>query len=653
MNLVSALGNISVVELRSIAATLDVGLPSTALRHDLIVVIAEYLLKHGVVHDILRHLDIKDRHVLDALIAENGHMMASLFEREFGSFTPPDPYSVGRRISASWQSSPVDVLSRHGLIYRGLGSLEDWSGELVFIPDELLKLMPQVAKTPFDQLLVAPRDLVQPMAHGDVIHDIGMLICYIERETVRAVHGDRLPKRDILLLNRDLTLQQDVSAARNEGDAVWITFVHHIARLLGLVVVQGGIVSASDKAEQWLQQTRDRQMRDAWRLFQKDGSWNDILLGVPRQFVYSYPGPQHIVATRSRVLAAVAQCPEGKWLTLNSLSQAMRAHSPTFLRSGRGQSAWSSWSATQFFGSWDDVEDGLIGYVLNSPLAWFGIVDVATSGHGDKPTAFRLTRLGTLLLGLAKAQIAEPANEPIVVQANFEIVSPHEIPAQVLYKLQQVAQLSKRDKASIYSLSQDAIWRHLQGGGDIERVIVFLETAAGRPLPQNVAYTLREWASKHGQLTIEQATLLTTASEALMSELRSSKKVALPLADSISPVTVTLREGEVAGLVQRLKSAGYWPRTGKGIPHGRDAATRAPSAISVKTSDVLHLLAAALVLSHIAKEEEGLQSPVSDRLIGSLTWQLPPQLVKQLERIARDAITQYNAQRGEQGDAQE
>ncbi len=648
MNLVSALGNMSVIELRSVAATLDLGLPATTLRHDLIAAIARHLLKPGVVDDILRHLDKKERQVLDALIIENGQMMASQFEREYGFLAPPDPYSFGVRGPARGQLAPADALWRHGLIYHGIGRIEEWTGELVFVPDELLKLLPHVAKPPFGELLVAPRDEVHPMAHGDVIHDIGMLSCYVERETVRAVHGDRLPKRDILLLNRDLSLQQDVQQARNEGDAEWITFVHHLAQLLGLVKVQGGIISASDKAEQWLRQTRDRQMREAWHLFQKDGSWNDILLGVPRQFVYSYPGPQHIVATRGRVLAALAQCPEGKWLTLNSLGQAMRAHSPTFLRSNTGPASWPAWSSNYFFGSWDEVEGNLIAYLLGGPLAWFGLVNVTAGAHPDKPTAFRLTGLGSLLLGISKKQIAEPVSEPIVVQANFEILAPHETAPSVLYRLQQVAQLNKRDKASIYNLSQEAIWRHLQRGGNVEGIITFLETAAGRPLPQNVAYTLLEWADKHGQLTIEQATLLTTASEALMSELRASKKVGLPIAETVSPLAVTLRDGEIADLVERLKKGGYWPRTGKGIPVGREDAARSPSAISVKTSDLVHLLAAALVLSHISQSDESWQSPVSDRLISSLTWQLPPQLVKQLERIAQDGIRQYDTLWGDQ-----
>jgi hypothetical protein len=647
MKLREMLNTMSVDDLRAIARTYALRLGPAPAKYELVDGLSRHLSSRAVNADILVQLSHTERQALDDLLAGGGRMIARLFEREHGMIRFRNPFIYGRAQDQTDRESAATSLYYRGLICKTYGSVGAWNGEIYVIPEEVMALLPTVKKRPFKDILTPTGQPAQMAPQGDLLWDIGMLLCYLQRESVRAVRGDQLPKRDVLRLNQTMSLQEDLAALRTEPEALWLSFVHHMAATLGLLRAQGGLISPSEKAEEWLRQTVERRTWETWRRYQKDASWNEISQSVPEGYAYYFSDPQRVIGARTRMMEALKLCPVGQWLTVASLGQAMKTHDPLFLRSRGSEMASLYWDAYSGHSDWDHIEQPYVVHTLSHSLAWLGVVECAGPA-AHSPTAFRLTERGALLLGLRSGKIADPPAAPIVVQPNYEIVAPQEASPSVLYRLQQVATLAKSDRASIYVLGQNAIWRSLQAGDEIERIISFLEKASQRPLPQNVAYSLREWAGKHGELTLEQATLFTAASDALMAEVRANKKIGLPVQATIAPRVVTLRDGDMAALVEQLKKAGYWPKVGKGVPEAVRASEAAHTTVAVKSNDLAHLLAGALALAHIS-EALGWNPPVSDALIRNLSYNLPPVLVKQVQRMANEAIARYESHSNTEG----
>src|SRR5262249_53173655 len=66
-----------------------------------------------------------------------------------------------------------------------------------------------------------------------------------------------------------------------------------------------------------------------------------------------------------------------------------------------------------------------------------------------------------------------------------------------LYWLARFATLEQVGRVSRFTLTREALQRGLESGTSIEAVIAFLEEHARKALPQNIIYTLRDWARQY------------------------------------------------------------------------------------------------------------------------------------------------------------
>ncbi len=644
MRLRNALDRVTLYELRALAEVYSPALPPTSTKYELVEIIARHLTTRANLDTVVGALSGEERTALDRLLAEGGRIIARQFTDEFGNVRPHGSYYVESYRARAAPATPAQGLSSKGLIYLTYGGIGQWSGEFYEIPDEILAMLPHVQKASFKEILSVAHDPVKPDAPGDLMRDIGVFLCYLRREPVKAVRGNQLPKRDLLRLNQAMSRPQDPATIRTEKEARPIAFVHHLASSLGLVSTASGLIGPASTAAHWLQQSRDRQLRDAWHVYQKDIGWieateDDTATG--QMAGYLFADPQRLVTARARFVDTLKLCPVGKWLSLQSLSSAMKSHAPLFFRVlGNDRQQISPFHLSSY-GAWADNEAPLIRTYISETMSAFGVVETGVATAHEIGAVFRLTDIGVVLLGLVKGKIAEPRSTPIVIQPNFEIVVPPEAAPHIVYELPRIAQLAKSDRASIYTLSQEALWRSLQAGDEIEHILAFLEKASERPLPQNVAYSLREWAAKHGQVVIEQVTLLTAASDALMAEIRANKKLGLPVKSVISPLVVTLGEGDRRALVERMKKQGYWPKTNESIVREPDS-EGGQGTIVVAKQEILRLLAGAVMLSRLGREI-GWSSPISDRLINAIAHRLPPALIKQVQALAAEALAEYEA----------
>ncbi len=147
-----------------------------------------------------------------------------------------------------------------------------------------------------------------------------------------------------------------------------------------------------------------------------------------------------------------------------------------------------------------------LNHALTTWVYTLGLVELAV--EGTTPVALRLTDLGSALLHphLAEPVKATPAETGAawVVQPNFEIVVylDQTTPQQLAFLERHAERIQAQQHVAQYRLTREAIYAALESGSTLEKLLTTLETTSGRPLPQNVAVDLREWAALREQMTI-------------------------------------------------------------------------------------------------------------------------------------------------------
>ena len=75
------------------------------------------------------------------------------------------------------------------------------------------------------------------------------------------------------------------------------------------------------------------------------------------------------------------------------------------------------------------------------------------------------------------------------------------------------------------TLTRPSALRGVEAGYDTEQILHILEEHSQKEVPQNVAYTLRDWVKLYKDVKISQVLLLEVSSEAIADEICSSPKL--------------------------------------------------------------------------------------------------------------------------------
>jgi XPB/Ssl2-like helicase family protein len=195
-----------------------------------------------------------------------------------------------------------------------------------------------------------------------------------------------------------------------------------------------------------------------------------------------------------------------------------------------------------------DVRRGLCEYVLTR-LYPLGVVDVALSS--DDVVGVRLTELGRrLFLGEKLAQPAPPAEtpaparptRPLVVNPDFEVLLyPEGDVNEIAHRLSRFASRTKSDEVAHYRIAKDAVERAVVKGMDAAEILDFLETHARASVPQNVAYSIEEWARRIAFAHQRDVVLLTTDDAGALDRVLATPEVRRLLAERLSPTAAALR----------------------------------------------------------------------------------------------------------------
>ncbi|MBI5431931.1 MAG: helicase-associated domain-containing protein [Planctomycetes bacterium] len=411
---------------------------------------------------------------------------------QFGGLLPRAIFERMDSGVGAWDSRKWKHLLEESLI----GSVEriELSRYGIQHADEVLIIFNEVALAYYKRVAV-PGDPDRPhteSAQGvDLVSNISRFVGYILEHDVRfTVRGEIFKTTEKRILS-ELIPNPGPEQSREEV----LAFIFHFARAAGLIESTGERTFAlTSEGRHWEVKSLDQKLSHL----------------VEYTVEEREHGMDHFHQMRMRriLLRLLKRVEAGTWYDLmylpflarntylSNLDQlavedyfAARAHSPDYAPMEDLQRlAWNvaRWIRTRL-------------YVL-------GLVDLGyDSAH--RPVAMRLTKTGARLLGVVDGAPANgPAIGSLIVTPDFEVVLfPTGDDDELIHELDRFCAREKVASTLHFRVSEKSVQRALSESLQLSRILATLKDHSRTPVPQNVLFSIRDWASRAGVLFLDQA----------------------------------------------------------------------------------------------------------------------------------------------------
>lgn len=457
-----------------------------------------------------------------------------------------------------------------------------------------------------------------PVRSADLRRDLHVFVDYVRDREVKRGHRDNLlGKADAKRLAKLLAYQPSADEEEKDGYSAWMGLVDAIALQLGFVSYDtkgeyaGYTSSSKSYPENYIEVSAPNYQRFlALKAAKQETTLLDLLLtqqqGSGSEFYSLSPLGRldrftiwgaatgvmpalDFAAIRRFLLALLAKCPTGQWLSTASLVRYLKQNHRYFLipEKPRFKSDWDKKQGRygNFFeskGEWgkgvqiaesdEDVFERVEGryverFLEGIPLT-LGYVEVAYSqktAQSIYPSRGRLKafRVNDRLRRALDGTIQEPR---VTVTPSFDLyIQAESYPAGVLAELRPLCELVSDDTSIVLKLNKQKVAAARASNPKLD-VVALLRQRAGCELPANVVRELSEW-SQHGEKFVLYADCCV---------LEADANVDLKAADpfTIEQVTSGIRLVHSPGkLFDQLESQELMPIR---VKHGEDAMTQLP-----------------------------------------------------------------------------
>lgn len=519
--------------------------------------LAAALLEPLSVRVALAQLSRRAREAMDAILARGGRMRAPHFSRCFGQIRAIGPGRLERE--APWKDpvSPAEELLYLGLMFRGFFEDEGGPGEFIFVPVDLIPLLPEPQQGPSQfsvETVPAPHEagLGEPSLDSLVL-DLFTYLVYIQNHDVRPHADGRLGRRDLGALCEKLV---DLDVRR-------LAFLRHLAERLGFVAIRERTLRLeAAPVRHWLTLPLTGQLAALQAAWRDDPTWDDLcsVPGLECDPKTDWRLRRDSVAPRQALLALLARCPTDSWWSVGSFVAAVKEIHPDFQRPDGDYSSWYirdvvTGDYLSGFDSWDRVEGAYVADLVAGPLNWLRVVAIA---GGDGDLVCRLTEAGARFLDLLPAEPEPLPPLSIVVDENFGVTVPTAVNLYTRFQLERFADPESTTPCR-YRLTAGSIWQALARGIQVEQVVAFLQQAHEGVLPARVVGQLRLWAGRYDQVELEEVTLLRVRDERALKELSVLPETRSLLDTVLSPTLALVRKRDLPRLQRELRALGYLP----------------------------------------------------------------------------------------------
>jgi hypothetical protein len=541
-------------------------------RNEVRAAIAENLTQAEAVRFALGRVDARAQSVYDWLRGRGGRASLSALR--------------GYLHLSEWElSALIHMLEDYALAFDTFSEGE----RVLFIPKETLANLRRAEGRPHTS--VGLHEIGQPRsirpADTTFVWDVAVLVAASYAQDIELTRSGTLPKRAAQRLRPVLLGERSQRSEREALD--YVELLKQQAADLGLVLAppstarQRSRLAPGAKLDSWARHDLVMQVRRMFRRWPADRWWTDMPGANYHDFHSFYV---EIPLAREMVARLLKQCRAGVWYSLDSFRATLQGDDPYVLRPSQRCAGEAGFKlAEELRAHWNETDGEIITGMFRSTLYDLGMVAlgydrevVPAAGELVNPDSFMLTELGAEVLAGEQSASQMLSPRALVVQPNFQVLlmEPY-MPA--IYWLVRFASLEQMGRVSRFTLTREALHRGMADGTPVEDVLRFLQTHSQKSLPQNVIYTLRDWArqSQTHEAPQQRVMLLEVSDEALASELVTSPKLRAFRLRRVGPKVVAVPpETSLGDLHRTLTRLGYAKKLRSGIEELVSATLPAP-----------------------------------------------------------------------------
>ena len=510
-NLPQCLIDCDMAMLRAIAQRRGIVLASNRQR-EVVKQLAEELVQPQSIADTLEWLKPREQDALESLVSKGGRNKFHLFVRQYGQIPSFGPGRLERERPWEAPTSAAEGLWYSGLIYRAFDKVEGQTSEFIFIPQDLLPLLPGVEKkppAPAPALVVETAPTPSAVSEGNLalVQDACAFLSCLQNENVKPLKDGSLARLDVEGISKRFLVKD----SEDEQGTERLAFLQHLCQQLRLVHISEGFLKPNPpKAKRWLKAPRAEQLLALQETWRDDPGWNELWRVTSLRCEPTGWRNDPLLA-RKKILGHLAKRPPQQWLSLASFTNAIKESDPDFQRPDGDYTSWyirevATGQYLTGFEHWGQVEGALIVHLLARPLHWLGATSLGYDAEGTV-RSFLITPWGAAFLGLPGEMPAEAAPSlrqaqdiaPMIVQPDFTIIAPASGSLYDLFQLERIAAWQSSGASYVYRITRGSLAQGVRQGIKIEMILAFLKRVSGGKVPKNVVAALRNWDKKRGQ----------------------------------------------------------------------------------------------------------------------------------------------------------
>jgi hypothetical protein len=191
-----------------------------------------------------------------------------------------------------------------------------------------------------------------------------------------------------------------------------------------------------------------------------------------------------------------------------------------------------------------------------------GLVDLGYDAS-DRPVALRLTRFGARMVGASEEEGAQhqvvSGIGSLIVTPDFEVVLfPTGDDAELVHELDRFCVREGASETLHFRIVDKSVQRALAEGLYLSRILATLRTHSRTPVPQNVLFSIRDWAHRTGVMTLGSKGLLNCEDEDTLRRFQQDPGVRGHVREAIDSKHVQLKSRySMRRMLSLLRDQGY------------------------------------------------------------------------------------------------
>jgi hypothetical protein len=555
------------VMLGVIADRWDVDLETHSVT-DITTTLLQVMLDRDAAAATWDRLDDAQRGAMQSLLGAGGTMPARMFARLYGEIREMGPGKLEREKPYLDPVSIAEVLLYRGLIARGYDETEAGPSAVIYVPTDLAAVLPthhtgfdlsveEDDELPFDESEDEEEAWTLPSEQPDgiiqtdtsLVDDMATVLAYLQVAAVSIREGEYgLPQAHVESLNAFLLKKEPMR----------LVFLLGLARSLALIAERDSLLKpVSQSARRWLESPRSEQVRTLATAWRESLNYNDLchVSGLVVEAVGNDPR-----LGRQMLMDTLRDLPPDSWWIVDGVIDEIKETAPDFQRPGGDYEGWyiRDERSNEFltgFGSWDAVDGAMLHFMLVGPLHWLGLADLGRFAGG---MLGRLNAYGRAFVSGQKWPARPDTPDAITLHDDGTVEASRRLSRYDRFQLARFTEWLGVDERYRYRFSPRGLRRAAIQHIEARHIRAFLERALQTgQLPQGVDTILTRWAqTAEADATIEQVTILRTASETALDSVLEEPSVRRYLGARLGPDAVIVRPGQAAALQDALAAFG-------------------------------------------------------------------------------------------------